>query len=295
MPRVCREKGSSMYQLLTLESFGSVIGAVAVSLVVGIVSIFLPNEWSTPKRLRLLLSAGTGYLLALALMELVPHSYAHLNQSVMKTSLLLVSGATVVLITEKMVQWARRSRAVDLKPAIPRFIPVQHSHSKLSVFKGDHKACCEIHTHHNLPREIVFSAVACIMVCAFFDGLTLSAALIAGGNTRLALAGVIAHVIPEIMLVGVLTKVHFAPSITKAVLACTAASLSFFLGNIASRTAYWLGASEAYLLGIAAGMMCYIAFAHLLPKFTSSRNELFAVAAGFSLFILTDLVHIHHV
>lgn len=290
-----REKGSPMYQLLALESFGSVIGAVAVSLVVGIVSIFLPSEWSTPMRLRLLLSAGTGYLLALALIELLPHCHAHLNKSVIKTLILLLSGAFIVFSTEKIVQWARSAKAVDSKPAIPIFVPVQHSHNKVSLFKGSHKACCEIHTHHSLPREIVISAVACIMVCAFFDGLTLSAALIAGGNTQLALAGVVAHVVPEIMLVGVLTKAHFAPSIAKALLACIAASMSFFLGNIASRTAYWLGASEAYLLGIAAGMMCYIAFAHLLPKFTSSRVQLLAVAAGFSLFMLTDLLHVHHV
>jgi len=49
------------------------------------------------------------------------------------------------------------------------------------------------------------------------------------------------------------------------------------------------------LLGGGGVMMTYIAVAHLIPKFMSGRRETALAVAGFVCFLLTELVHHHHV
>jgi zinc transporter ZupT len=239
----------------------------------------------------MLLSLGTGYLLALAVLELLPHSFAHFDHSLSATAADAIAGAALVWLAEKVL--AKRTPKPPIAP-VPVFAPVREHNHRHSLL-GSHKACCSINTFTGLPREVLFSAIGCIFVCAFFDGVTLSAALMAAGGVPLqSFLGVLAHVVPEVMVVGALARSHYE-SDAKAFLFCLAASGLFALGNAVSRIAAWLGASEGLLLGLAAGMMSYIAIAHLIPKFMSGRRETALAALGFGCFLLTELFHHHHV
>jgi zinc transporter ZupT len=278
---------------ITIDGFTGIAVTTGLTLVLGLIAIRLVGTWATPSRLRMLLSLGTGYLLALAFIELLPHSFAHFDRSFVVTGSIALLGAGFVWATEKI--YSKSSRKVS-QPAQMKFTaapPANHKHKHGLL--GSHKACCAIDDFTNLNREVVYSALGCIFVCAFFDGVTLSAALIAESSSPLrAYSGVLAHVFPEVMLAGIIARV-FYKSETKAFLVCLIASLLFALGNLASRVAVWLGTSEGVLLGLAAGMMSYIAVAHLIPKFMSGRREIAMAAAGFCCFLLTEMVHHHHV
>ncbi len=274
---------------LSIDGFIGIAVTTGLTLAVGLIAIRLVGTWATPSRLRMLLSLGTGYLLALAFVELLPHSFAHFDRSFVVTGSIALLGAGFVWGTEKI--YKNSSRTV-LQPAQMKFAgapPANHKHKH--ELPGSHKACCAIDDFTNLNREVVYSALGCIFVCAFFDGVTLSAALIAESSSPLrAYSGVLAHVVPEVMLAGIIARV-FYPSEAKAFLVCLVASLLFALGNTASRIAIWLGTSEGVLLGLAAGMMTYIAVAHLIPKFMAGRREITFAAAGFCCFLSTELVH----
>lgn len=281
----------SVAAAFALESISGVALTSAFTLVSGTAAARLAGGWGTPTRLRMLLSLGTGYLLSLAVIELLPRSFAHFDRSLVATATVAVAGAALVWLAEKAL--ARRSPKTGFKP-VPVFTPVT-THNHKPGLLGSHKACCNIDTFSGLPREVVFSAIGCIFVCAFFDGVTLSAALMTSSGARLqSFLGVLAHVVPEVMLVGVLARSHYE-SDGKAFLFCLAASGLFTLGNAVSQLAAWLGAPEGLLLGLAAGMMSYIAVAHLIPKFMSGRRETILAVFGFGCFLLTELIHHHHI
>jgi zinc transporter ZupT len=264
-----------------------------LTLAIGLIAIRLVGTWATPSRLRMLLSLGTGYLLALAFVELLPHSYAHFNQSFAVTGTIALLGAGFVWGTEKIYTKGTKKVTQADQTKFTAVTSAKHEHKPGLL--GSHKACCGIDDFTNLNREVVYSAIGCIFVCAFFDGVTLSAALIAESSSPLrAYSGVLAHVVPEVMLAGIIARVYYKTEM-KAFLVCLVASLLFALGNTASRIAVWLGTSEGVLLGLAAGMMSYIAVAHLIPKFMSGRREIAMAAAGFCCFLLTEMVHHHHV
>jgi len=279
--------------VLALESIAAVALTSMLTLISGTAAARAAHGWSTPRRLRMLLSFGSGYLLALAILELIPHSYAHFDGNILITGVIAGIGAAAVWLVEKLI--TRETTKPKFKPVtsfslVTHQQPPKHWHNLLK----NHKACCGIDTTSGLSKEVVLSAIGCIFICAFFDGVTLSATLVTTKVTSFrSYLGVVAHVVPEVMLVGVLARTRY-DSNYKAFLFCLGASGLFALGNTLSQVAAWLGTPEGILLGLAAGMMTYIATAHLIPKFMSGRRETALAIIGFASFLITEIWHHHH-
>jgi|GEM_PF-6277178 len=275
------------------QNISIVLWASAASMMMSGVSVGLARTWSTPERVKTLLSYGTGYLMALAVFELTPHAWHNLDQNPLHLALLALIGAILVWLSERVL--ATRRKKTKFKPFIHsnhHSHPSPHSHrGKLTI---SHKACCGFDSFSKLDQEVFFSVVACICLCAFFDGVTLSAALLANPDSpTYALSGVLAHMLPEVVVLGLMTRSQYA-STRKATLYCAGAILLFFLGNVASHLTVLIGLSKGAILATAAGMMTYISIAHLIPKFIDRRRDVFFATLGFATFLLTDLLHFHH-
>jgi zinc transporter ZupT len=276
-----------------VQNMSIVLWASAASMMISGVTVGLARRWSTPERVKTLLSYGTGYLMALAVFELTPHAWHHLDQNLPLIAGLAAIGAFFVWLSERVLATQRR------KPKFRPFIPHDHhSHHAPHAHRGkltiSHKACCGFNSFSKLDQEIFFSVVACICLCAFFDGVTLSAALMANpGSPTYALSGVLAHMVPEVVVLGLITRSQYA-STRKAALYCAGATLLFFLGNVASHLSVLIGISKGGILATAAGMMVYISIAHLMPKFIDGRRDVLFASLGFATFLLTDLLHLHH-
>lgn len=278
---------------IVVQNISIVLWASAANMMISGVTVGLARTWSTPERVKTLLSYGTGYLMALAIFELTPHAWHNLDQNLMHLVTLAMLGATVVWLSERIL--ATRRKKTKFKPFIQsnhHNHPAPHSHrGKLTI---SHKACCGFNSFGKLDREIFFSVVACICLCAFFDGVTLSAALLANPeNPTYALSGVLAHMLPELAVLGLMTRSQYA-STGRATLYCAGAILLFFLGNVASNLTVLFGLSKGAILATAAGMMTYISIAHMIPKFIDRRRDAFIATLGFITFLLTDLLHFHH-
>jgi zinc transporter ZupT len=286
---------SSVASTLFVQNMSGVLLASAASLLLSGLTVTLARRWSTPSRVKTLLGYGTGYLLALALLELAPHAWRHLDHNLLVMGALATSGAFIVWLSERFL--ATKRRKIRFKPLVPPGGHTHYHHHSAKIHGGkfsiSHKACCGFDSFTKLDREIFFSVVTCICLCAFFDGVTLSAALMSTSQSQAyALSGVLAHMIPEVVVLGLVAHSQYS-STKKAVLYCAGATLLFILGNLTSRLSILFGASEGGILATAAGMMTYISIAHLIPKFIDGRREVFFASLGFVTFLLTDLLHFH--
>jgi zinc transporter ZupT len=255
--------------------------------------------------MNVILSFGTGYLLVLGCFEMIPRSFEGMNGQPLHVVSLVGTGAIFVWLTEVLM---RRTVSRMFKPK--RFklhkvdsklnswaIPVKHrpessNHGRRN--SQSKKSCCNLSTFSDLPRSVIFSAIGCIFVCAFFDGVSLSSPGTLKDDLALkALIGGMAHFAPEVIIVSLLARGYFE-SKRHGLLFCGIATALFIIGGTFSSVAQLVGATEGITLGISAGVICYIAVAHLIPKFSDSLFEkLIVCTGGAGFFFIHAIYHVH--
>lgn len=254
----------------------------------------LSKEWLTPSRLRGIMALGAGFLVALVLLELLPASVEQ-AQEAHEVFALVLAAAAAVFAFDRWV--APRLSFLDVKHhddgcAHHHEYPHDHGHDHGPGHGAQpdhaHAAC----GHPILGHGAACSALGCLAVCTFFDGVALSAAFAAGSNLGwLVMIGLILHLLPEGILAASVTLAAGASARTarRAVLIVGGALL------IGAVVPMLFSGLLPFALPIAAGILLFVAFAQLIPAAaTTTAGALLVLGGGGAFWVLEQLVHHAH-
>lgn len=239
-----------------------------ITVVVGILFVTRKGQGATPANPLRFVALSTGILIAIAFSEFVPHALAQHSRF---SSLWLVAGLFFILLVENY-----------LTPHLHFFQenkPCQHHHPP--------------HGHEHLLSHVGHcSAISCLFVCAFFDGLQLRSAFFISDHVGMGTAlGLLLHIIPEgamaasIALAGGLSlkKAKFITFLTAIFLTagmlCARFLAHFFMD---------------YFLAFAAGILIYVTFIHLIPLALKQKRGVLLMLIGCGFFMLLHTFAGHH-
>lgn len=248
----------------------------------------LSREWLTPARLRGIMALGAGFLVALVLLELLPASIAHSGKEPHAVFGLVLAAAAAVFAFDRWVA----PKLTFLDPAHDddgcahhHDYPHDHGHDH-----GDghgerpdhaHAAC----GHPILGHGAACSALGCLAVCTFFDGVALSASFAAGSSLGvLVMIGLLLHLLPEGILAASVTLAAGA-SKRMAQRAVLIVGVALLLG---AAMPMLLGPLVPFALPIAAGILLFVAFAQLIPVATTTSAGAWLVLVGGGSFWLLE-------
>ncbi len=263
----------------------SVISSLSWNLVVALLTIstgywvaLRPKQFLTPLRMSLFMSVGTGILLTTVFMELLPHSLKLSDHSYGSVFAIVLSGVLIVFAFEKY-----------LAPHLNFFMKKHeddgcahhheyshdhgHNHSSVTGPVPDHShATCG---HAIIGHAAACSAVGCLIICSFFDGIAFSASGFGDADmNKVILVGQLFHVIPEGMLAAGLIMASEGER-RSAKIAALLTGLFFLVGALIPMFSISLFASleiaEMFFLAFASGILLYVTLVQLLPVVNQAR------------------------
>lgn len=209
--------------------FWAVIAALAN--IVGALAITSRRRWSA-HALDTMIAFSSGFLISVALVDMIPESIEHNG----------ASAAWVVLLGYVLVHFTQHTLA-------------PHFHF------GEE-------THH-VTQAVGVSALIGLMLHMFVDGVAVASGFEAGNEIgTLVLVAIVLHKLPE---GSAISSLFLAAGFdrTRAIAAATALGIATVLGAIFTETFSVLG---SYGLAISAGVTIYVAASNLLPEFQHKRS-----------------------
>ncbi len=269
--------------------------AASVTMAGGLWFANLSNSWLTPGRLRGIMALGAGFLVALVLLELLPASLELAGGETHDVFGLILAAAAAVFAFDRWI--APRLTFLDVKHeddgcAHHHDYPHDHGHDH-----GDGHGANPDHAHAACGHPILghgaaCSALGCLAVCTFFDGVALSASFSAGSSMgMLVMAGLLLHLLPEGILAA---SVSLAAGSSKRMArrAVMIVSVGLLLG---AAMPLIFAPIVPLALPIAAGILLFVAFAQLIPAAaTTTPGALMVLAGGGSFWIIEKLVSHGH-
>jgi zinc transporter ZupT len=255
----------------------------------------LSRDWLSPARLRGIMALGAGFLVALVLLELLPASVEQAQGEAHAVFGLVLAAAAAVFAFDRWI--APRLDFLDVKHqddgcAHHHDYPHDHGHDHGGGHgeRPDHAhAACG---HPILGHGAACSALGCLAVCTFFDGVALSASFSAGSTLGwLVMVGLILHLLPEGILAASVTLAAGASQRTarRAVLIVGVALL------LGAAMPMLFGSLLPFALPVAAGILLFVAFAQLIPAAaTTTAGALLVLAGGGGFWLLEQLIHHSH-
>lgn len=263
-----------------------------------------PRKWLTAARLAGMMALGAGLLLAVLCFELLPESIHHGGSGVYAT---IFAGLMSVLLFERYL--APRLNFFTPKPEAHT-----HGHGECHGHDHDHVHAkvhvqshvqsqvlgSEAHDHHSAPLALLghgaaCSALGCLLVCTFFDGVAMAAGFTVNASVGLMIAiGLICHMLPE----GLLASAVVLASGNSAKLARRAAiatGVAFLLGMLVPTVIGGAAGSLALALPFATGVLLYVVLGQLMPVALKTATGVPLVVAGALIFGLVErlLPHTH--
>lgn len=244
-------------------SLYSLLAVSIVSLLVGIGGFLAAHHGAKlhqSKTLQTLVAFATGMLMALNFGEFIPEILATAHHF---SSLLIFLGILFVIVSETY-----------LAPYFKFFSDKSgHVHSE---------NCEHSHSHHLISHHAACSAVGCLMVCAFFDGIQINSAFMIGNNVGwLTVSALLFHILPDGALASTLA-IAGGMGIKAARLVTVFTALSLWLGVIFSSLLGGLFDFNAVMLPITSGVLLYVSFVHLLPVALRAKLGIFILLLGYS-------------
>lgn len=254
-----------------------------------------PGTWLTTERLAGLMALGAGLLMAVLAFELLPASVEHGGPHVFGW---LFAGVVAVLVFERYLA----PRLTFLTPAVhPHHSHPHHAHDHHDGHEHAHEHSHDDPHDHGpaalLSHGAACSALGCLLVCTFFDGVAMSAGFAVSPQVGFLIAiGLIAHMLPE----GVLASTVVLASGNSAKLARRAAiatGLAFLLGMVVPlmlQGVVGVGMMTV-VLPFAAGVLLYVVLGQLMPVALRTANGVPLVIAGALIFGIVErlLPHSH--
>jgi zinc transporter ZupT len=247
-----------------------------------------PGTWLTTERLAGLMALGAGLLMAVLAFELLPASVEHGGPHVFGW---LFAGVVAVLLFERYL--APRLTFLTPKTIHPHHAHDHHDHDHDHDHGHDH---AHDHSHGALlSHGAACSALGCLLVCTFFDGVAMSAGFAVSPQVGFLIAiGLIAHMLPE----GVLASTVVLASGNSAKLARRAAiatGVAFLLGMVIPMLLHGVVGTMTVVLPFAAGVLLYVVLGQLMPVALRTASGVPLVIAGALIFGLVErlLPHSH--
>lgn len=252
-----------------------------------------PREWLTHERLAALMAIGGGLLLAVLFFELLPASIQHGGPQALSWAF---GGLIAVLCFERYL--APHLTFLDPKPESPDACGHAHGHDHDGHVRDHGHAHAHDHTHGAgalLSHSAACSALGCLLVCTFFDGVAMAAGFALDFQIGLLIMiGLLAHILPEGMLAA--TVVLAAGSSSKhAQRAAIATGVAFLLGMGVPLLIGGATGTLGIALPIASGVLLYVVIAQIVPIALRSASGVPLVMAGALVFGIVEklLPHSH--
>lgn len=259
-----------------------------------------PDTILTHDRLKQSMSLGSGFLTALVFYDLLPIALHDHTIPYTTTLNAVFFGIGLVFVFDRWVApkltfWDDHAHKDD---GCAHHHDYQHDHGH------NHKNITgptPTHAHATCGHAIIAhgaacSAVGCLIVCSFFDGIAFSSVLLKDQSLGLMIfTGQVLHVVPEGLLASSL--VLAAKGTTKsAKRAAVITGVCFFVGAIIPGFGIltpYLSQIQAYMLPFSAGILLYVALSQLIPASYGNKNESFLVLVGGFAFMVLHAVLRH--
>jgi zinc transporter ZupT len=250
------------------------------------------GRWLTRSRLGTLLASGGGYLVPLALVDLLPESLESAGADLHRVFAVMALGALAVFVLDRLLgptlqAWANRLVA-EAGPA-PGVVVAGHDHEHPADHAYGHAHAHHLahghdhdhHGHHAPGVAAACSAIGCLWLCALFDGQVLAASLEAGADIGGRVGfGLVFHMLPEGVMAALLSLAagHPAP-VARRIAVLTGGAL------VAGALLQWgIAAGSPLMLPFSAGVLLYFALTELLPSAAAGWRGVVEVLAGALLF-----------
>ena len=223
---------------------------------------------------------GTGFLVILLFFDFLPHSF-DTTEAGLYSIMIMLAGFLVNAFSEIGV--------------LPRL-------KFLNKLLPDKKHDCHEHDsehihYHLMPSSVGCSAVGCLILCAFFDGIRLASALLIDMGTAIMMSiGLLFHLLPEsVAVIGIGLSSGFS---RKSLLGIILVFCFAFLGGyhiffLLSYMENW----QNLVLPFASGLFLYVCFVHLIPIVIRFKvKKWFLMGAGLCFIFLQSsfLLSSHH-
>jgi zinc transporter ZupT len=225
------------------------------------------------KLLKYLLALGAGFMLAVTVIEVLPKTVQiwqkpefapHAGELLYVPMLLILAGYLLTQFFEHTI--------------------APHFHL------GE-----EVHTDHLIPTRSAYTAIGGLLIHAFFDGVSISAAAQVDANLGILMfVAIFLHKFPEGFTIASMVLAT-GKNFREVLIATTLVGLTTLVGVLGF---YFLGSqienAVAYALPLAGGVTLYVAASDLIPEVNhhGGKNPLvsFSVFAGVALFFLFHFV-----
>lgn len=156
-----------------------------------------------------------------------------------------------------------------------------HLIPKMNIFfnmKNKTAMDCSHHHHHPFSHQVSFSAIGCLLICSFFDGIRLASALF----INIPVTGVFAvasifHILPEGIAVMALAKkseLTLHQCYLVQILFCLFLGLGILVTGLMNLTL-----SPNIILSLSTATLLYVSFVHLLPVAFTKENQKWFIAS----------------
>ena len=214
-------------------------------------------------------SLSAGLLTGLIFFKYLPHSLEKTPPFVF-SMILLFSLIALLLVDSYLTRF------------FSRYLP------KWSQNKASTDDCSRYHQQHHHFTQGPFSAIGCLLVCSFFDGIRMGTALWIDSSTSLmAVIALFAHILPE----GVAVLLMAQSADTKKRLPVKLILCLFFGTGMLLTSAGSFGGFEQIFLIFSTASLFYVVFVHLLPAAFEKGNQRWFFSA--LLFSTVLLIHPH--
>jgi zinc transporter ZupT len=256
-----------------------------------------PRRWLTHERLSAMMALGAGLLLAVLFFELLP---AALHQGDEGRALTwLFGGILAVMVFERYLaphlDLIGDEDEVACSHGHGEHPPHDHGHGHVHGYAQEGVAHGEVTHAHLLSHGAACSALGCLMVCTFFDGVAMAAGFALNFSIGLlVMVGLLAHILPEGMLAA---AVVLAAGRSKRLAhrAAIATGAAFLLGLGLPLALGGATGTLGFALPLASGVLLYVVLGQLVPVALRTQTGVPLVIAGAALFGLVErlLPHTH--
>ena len=227
-----------------------------------------------------IVSFGTGVLVILVFFDFLPHTLSAGNNSLYSNIILIIAGLSVNAFSEMSI--------LPRMKFLNRLLPVKKHDCHQHDFEHIH--------YHLIPTSVGCSAVGCLILCAFFDGIRLASALMIDIKTTVMMSiGLLFHLIPEsVTVIGIgLSSGLSRKSLYRIVLLFC---LTFLFGYHAFFLLSHIEYLQNFVIPFASGLFLYICFIHLIPMIFKCKTKKWFFMGALLFMILLQSSHLifHH-
>lgn len=273
---------------------------------------FIHARHVSPKSMRTIMAVSSGYLVFLVFFEFLPAAVAGPTPMAMTSTILYVlMGSLLVFVVDKILVTRLASVIVNgislgiFGNKIQSSTETEEliSESNLPHVEIEVHSCCQNHTDNSEKhlkhrrRDIlsVFSLLACLLICTFFDGISLGVlGHVAADTTISTLVGMGLHIAAETTLTSLLMLEIvgvYSLALATSFLAVCAMLLGYFISG------FGVGLFTNFphfSLSLVSGIILFVVLFHLLPRFARSWQERLMMGVGAVLFLGVHFIFHHH-